>query len=149
MITVLYNRVVMHNLVALTVPGYMHDLSQALLPPPVFTHISALGLIVFQVLRIGIIGIMRITVFRALLTRNHTHTVNKIALKGQYETSSDVSEQVPSTRRRTCKKKRVTAGEVDKSGTELGNCTHQWTTNDDTNTQALSTLSLLQVKEER
>ena len=28
-------------------------------------------------------------------------------------------------------------------------CTHQWTTNDDTNTQALSTLSLLQVKEER
>ena len=47
------------------------------------------------------------------------------------------------------KKKRVTAGEVDKLGKELGNCTHQWTTNDDTNTQALSTLSLLQVKEER
>ena len=40
------------------------------------------------------------------------------------------------------KKKRVTAGEVDKLGKELGNCTHQWTTNDDTNTQALSTLSL-------
>ena len=32
---------------------------------------------------------------------------------------------------------------------ELANCTHQWTTNDDTNTQALSTLGLLQVKEER
>ena len=32
---------------------------------------------------------------------------------------------------------------------ELGNCTHQWKTNDDTNTQALSTWSLLQVKEER
>ena len=42
------------------------------------------------------------------------------------------------------KKKRVTAGEVDKLGKELGNCTHQWTTNDDTNTQAL-----LQIKEER
>ena len=47
------------------------------------------------------------------------------------------------------KKKRVTAGEVDKLGKELGNCTQQWKTNDDTNTQALSTLSLLQVKEER
>ena len=47
------------------------------------------------------------------------------------------------------KKKRVTAGEVDKLGKELGNCTHQWTRNDDTNQQALSTLSLLQVKEER
>ena len=47
------------------------------------------------------------------------------------------------------KKKRVTAGEVDKLGKELANCTHQWTTNDDRNTQALSTLSLLQVKEER
>ena len=34
------------------------------------------------------------------------------------------------------------------SGKEPGNCTHQWTTNDDTNTQALLTLSLLQVKEE-
>ena len=31
-------------------------------------------------------------------------------------------------------------------GKELGNCTHQWTSNDDTNTEALSTLSLLQVK---
>ena len=47
------------------------------------------------------------------------------------------------------KKKRVTAGEVDKLGKEPGNCTPQWKTNDDTNTQALSTLSLLQVKEER
>ena len=47
------------------------------------------------------------------------------------------------------KKKRVTAGEVDKLGKELGNCIHQWTTNDDTNKQALSTLSLPQVKEER
>ena len=46
-------------------------------------------------------------------------------------------------------KKRVTAGEVDKFGKELGNCTYQWTTNDDTNTQALSALSLLQVKEKR
>ena len=45
--------------------------------------------------------------------------------------------------------KRVTAGEVDKLGKELEHCTHQWTTNDDTNTQALSTLGLLQVKEER
>ena len=35
------------------------------------------------------------------------------------------------------------------SGKELGNCTHQWTTNDDTNTQALSTLRLLRVKEEK
>ena len=34
-------------------------------------------------------------------------------------------------------------------GKELENCTHQWTTNDNTNTQALSTLSLLQAKEER
>ena len=34
-------------------------------------------------------------------------------------------------------------------GKELGNYTHQWKTNDDTNTQALSTLSLLQVQEER
>ena len=41
------------------------------------------------------------------------------------------------------KKKRVTAGEVDKLGKELG------TTNDDKNKQALSTLSLLQVGEER
>ena len=47
------------------------------------------------------------------------------------------------------KKKRVTAGEVDMLGKELGNFTHQWTTNDDKNKQALSTLSLLQVKEER
>ena len=47
------------------------------------------------------------------------------------------------------KKKRATAGEVDTLGKELGNCTHQWTTNDDTNKQALSTLSLLRVKEER
>ena len=47
------------------------------------------------------------------------------------------------------KKKQVTAGEVDKLGKELGNCTHQWMTKDDTNTQALSTLSFLQVKEER
>ena len=47
------------------------------------------------------------------------------------------------------KKKRVTAGEVDKLGKELGNCTHRWTTNYDTNTQALSTLSRLKVKEER
>ena len=46
-------------------------------------------------------------------------------------------------------KARVTAGEVDKLGKEPGNCTHQWKTNDDTNTLALSTLSLLQVKEER
>ena len=34
-------------------------------------------------------------------------------------------------------------------GKELGNCTHQWTTYDDTDKQALSTLSLLQVKEEK
>ena len=34
-------------------------------------------------------------------------------------------------------------------GKELENCTHQGTTNDDENKQALSTLSLLQVKEER
>ena len=47
------------------------------------------------------------------------------------------------------KKKRVTAGEVDKLGKELGNCTHQWKTNNNTNTQELSILSLLQVKEER
>ena len=47
------------------------------------------------------------------------------------------------------KKKRVTAGEVDTLAKELGNCTHQWTTNDDKNKQALSTLSFLQVKEER
>ena len=47
------------------------------------------------------------------------------------------------------KKKRVTAGEVDKLGKELGNCTYQWTMNDDTNTQVLSTLSLLHLKEER
>ena len=46
-------------------------------------------------------------------------------------------------------KKRVTAGEVDKLGKELGNCTHQWKTNNNTNTQELSILSLLQVKEER
>ena len=46
------------------------------------------------------------------------------------------------------KKKRVTAGEVDKLGKEQGT-TNEWTMNDDTNTQALSTLSLLQVKEER
>ena len=46
-------------------------------------------------------------------------------------------------------KKRVTAGEVDESGKELGNCTHQWTTNDDKNKQELSTLTLLQAKEER
>ena len=31
----------------------------------------------------------------------------------------------------------------------LWKCTHQWTTNDDKNKQGLSTLSLLQVKEER
>ena len=48
-----------------------------------------------------------------------------------------------------CKKKRVTAGEVDKLGKEVGNCTHQWTTNDDKNKQALSTLSLLQVKQQK
>ena len=48
-----------------------------------------------------------------------------------------------------CKKKRVTAGEVDKLGKERGKCTHQGTTNDDKNKQALSKLSLLQVKEER
>ena len=47
------------------------------------------------------------------------------------------------------KKKRVTAGEVDKLGKDRGKCTHQGTTNDDKNKQALSTLSLLQVKEER
>ena len=47
------------------------------------------------------------------------------------------------------KKKQVTAVEVDKLGKELGNCTHQWTMNNDKNKQALSTLSLLQVKEER
>ena len=47
------------------------------------------------------------------------------------------------------KKKQVTAGEVDKLGKELGNCTHKWTTNDDKNKQALSTLSPLQVEEER
>ena len=29
------------------------------------------------------------------------------------------------------KKKRVTAGEVDKLGKELGKCTRQWTTDDD------------------
>ena len=40
------------------------------------------------------------------------------------------------------KKKRVTAGEVDTWGKELGNCTHQWTTNDEKNKQALSTLSV-------
>ena len=34
-------------------------------------------------------------------------------------------------------------------GKELENCTHEWTTNDDTDKQALSTLSLLQVKEQR
>ena len=40
------------------------------------------------------------------------------------------------------KKKRVTAGEVDKLGKELGNCTHQWTTNDDTkHTSAFDTKS--------
>ena len=50
--------------------------------------------------------------------------------------------------KRSSKKKRVTAGEVDKLGKEQGT-TNEWTTNDDTNTQALSTLSLLQVKEER
>ena len=38
---------------------------------------------------------------------------------------------------------------VVKIGKELGNCTHQRKTNNDTNTIALSTLSLLQVKEER
>ena len=43
----------------------------------------------------------------------------------------------------------VTAGEVDMLGKELGNSTHQWTTNGDKNKQALSTLRLLQVKEER
>ena len=53
------------------------------------------------------------------------------------------------TKYKETKKKRVTAGEVDKLGKELGNCTHQWKMNNDTNTQALSTLSLLQVKEER
>ena len=47
------------------------------------------------------------------------------------------------------KKKRVTVGEVDELGKEPGNCTHQWTTNDDTNKQALSTLSLLQVKQQK
>ena len=31
----------------------------------------------------------------------------------------------------TLKKKRVTAGEVDTWGKELGKCTHQWTTNDE------------------
>ena len=40
------------------------------------------------------------------------------------------------------KKKRVTAGEVDTWGKELGNCTHQWTTNDEKNKQARSTLSV-------
>ena len=39
-------------------------------------------------------------------------------------------------------KKRVTAGEVDTWGKELGKCTHQWTTNDEKNKQALSTLSV-------
>ena len=34
-------------------------------------------------------------------------------------------------------------------GKDQGNCAHQWTMNDDKNKQALSTLSLLQVKEER
>ena len=47
---------------------------------------------------------------------------------------------------RVSKKMRVTAGEVDKLGKELGNCSHQRKTNDDTNTLALSTLSPLQVK---
>ena len=40
------------------------------------------------------------------------------------------------------KKKQVTAGEVDKLGKELGNCTHQWMTNDEKNNQVLSTLSV-------
>ena len=34
-------------------------------------------------------------------------------------------------------------------GKELGNFTHQWTTNDDKNKQAVSTLSLLQVKQQK
>ena len=41
------------------------------------------------------------------------------------------------------------AGEVDTLGKELGNCTHRWMTNDGKNKQALSTLSLLRVIEER
>ena len=39
-------------------------------------------------------------------------------------------------------KKRVTAGEVDTWEKELGQCTHQWTTNDEKNKQAFSTLSV-------
>ena len=38
--------------------------------------------------------------------------------------------------------KRVTEGEVDTWGKELGKCTHQWTTNDEKNKQALSTLNV-------
>ena len=39
------------------------------------------------------------------------------------------------------RKKRVTAGEVDMWGKELGKCTHQRTTNEEKNKQGLSTLS--------
>ena len=38
---------------------------------------------------------------------------------------------------------------VEELGKDLGNCTHQWTTNDDTNTQVLLILRLLQAKEEK
>ena len=40
------------------------------------------------------------------------------------------------------KKKQVTAGEVDTWRKQLGKCAHQWTTNDEKNKQALSTLGV-------
>ena len=40
------------------------------------------------------------------------------------------------------KKKPVTAGELDMGGEELGKCSHQWMTNDEKNTRALSTPSV-------
>ena len=42
--------------------------------------------------------------------------------------------QLPQTMQTTHKVKRVTAGEVDTSGKELGKCTHRRTTNDKKNT---------------
>ena len=45
-------------------------------------------------------------------------------------------------KKRCFERKRVTAGEVGTWGKELGNCAHRWTTNDEKNKQALSTLSV-------
>ena len=73
----------------------------------------------------------------------------KVDNKRRKKEAEKRTDEKEATKLNQRKKKRVTAGEVDKLGKELGNCTHRWTTNYDTNTQALSTLSRLKVKEER